>query len=188
MWVMLFGWKQRPFWRDKGRSGAGCGVRYSQPRAEPADGRAPCGNPPKDDRGASWGGQTIGTNSSSASPHLKPAFLERWKRGAAPARQSPCCLLGGEGGSAGWPPATPSLLRPPGESAPRGAEGSPRDRLRVVGGRVQGPEQGQQGRGRGTSVWAGVRGVGPGPGSRAAPPGSGSSAGWSRKTPVAVGR
>lgn len=91
MWVMLFGWKQRPFWRDKGRSGAGCGVRYSQPRAEPADGRAPCGNPSKDDRGASWGGQTIGTNSSGQRHHilnrfsLSAGYVVRLQPGSLPA-------------------------------------------------------------------------------------------------------
>jgi hypothetical protein len=47
-------------------------------------------------------------------------------------------------------------------------------------------EQSQQGGGRGTSVWAGVHGVGPGSRSRAAPPGCGSGAGLSQKTPVAV--
>lgn len=49
-------------------------------------------------------------------------------------------------------------------------------------------EQSQQGEERGTSVWAGVRGVGPGPRGRAALPGSGSGAGLSQKTPVAVDR
>lgn len=37
---------------------------------------------------------------------------------------------------------------------------------------------------RGTSVWAGVHGVGPGPGSRVALPGCSSGAGLSQKTPV----
>lgn len=55
-----------------------------------------------------------------------------------------------------------------------------------------GQEQSQRGGERGTSVWAGVRGVGPGPRGRAAPPGSGSGsgsgAGLAQKTRVAMGR
>lgn len=109
MWVMLFGWKQRPFWRDEGWSGAGRGVRYSQPRAKPADGRAPCGNPSKDDRGVSRGEQTIGTNSLDQR-HILNRFLlsaghmARLQPGGLPAV---CCEV--RVGSTGWPPAAPSL-------------------------------------------------------------------------------
>lgn len=39
--VVLFGWKQRPFWQDWGLSGTGRGVRYSQPRAKPSDSCVP---------------------------------------------------------------------------------------------------------------------------------------------------
>lgn len=39
--VMLFGWKQRPFWQDGGLSGTGHGLRYSQPRAKPSDSHVP---------------------------------------------------------------------------------------------------------------------------------------------------
>lgn len=41
MLVVLFGWKQRPFWQDWGLSGTGRGVRYSQPRAKPSDSCVP---------------------------------------------------------------------------------------------------------------------------------------------------
>lgn len=47
-----------------------------------------------------------------------------------------------------------------------------------------GAEPAREEDGRGTSVWAGVHGVGPGPGSRVALPGCSSGAGLSQKTPV----
>lgn len=68
-----------------------------------------------------------------------------------------------------------------------GAEGAPR-RAGVMGGWAQGRSRASGEGERGTSVWAGVRGVGPGPRGRVAPPGSGSGAGLSQKTPVAVDR
>lgn len=191
--VVLFGWKQRPFWRDRGRSaqleallepgGGEVFPAQGQPSVSP---RRPVCN-----QVVNKGGRTHGTDAGaeglgSASPSLQPACLGEGLTIGHGASQ-PC----GSARRVGLGPArTPAA--PPYSSlwASRGPSGCGGLSGQEPGGGGAGGGQERSRRGRterhfslGWCSWGR-----PWPGRGAAPPGSGSGsgAGLSQKTPVAV--
>lgn len=186
-----------PVCSARGLSGTGCGVRCSQPRAKPSDSYIPH-LPTVTLRTKCKLGRThtSGQPRRGSSPHstTKSHSAFPQKRGrhgtpSAPAGWSACSVgMRTSGRSVRTLGAGLPLLWPLGASGPLRAQRALRRRLGLMGGWAQGRSRASGRGGRGTSVWAGVPGVGPGPGGRVAPPGFGSGAGLSQKTPVAVDR
>lgn len=202
--VVLFGWKQRPFRRDQA-----C-LLSSRPfwnwvwgevfAAQGKTIKQLCSPPPHVthfEPSVSWG-ERVCQDRPGAEAHQhsttksEPVFLKeggqhdtlRAPAGWAPPAVGTCVL--DRWVWTHWVPAAPLLSRPLGASGPLRVQRALR---RWADGWVtQGRSRANRRGGRGTSVWAGVPGVGPGPGGRVAPPGFGSSTGLSQKTPVAVDR
>lgn len=175
--AVLFGGKQRPFWRDQGLSaqlevflelGVGRGGRspgHSRPAATSAP-HLPVATRPE-------------PSASREGPHVCTAQTLGWSaqqdrsfsRADSVRHGAPSGVRGT--GALGARPGLALLLSPPSPAAPLVLSGSggSRDGLGLTGGRW-GRSRASRGGGRGTSVWAGVLGVGPRPrggGSREGP-------------------
>lgn len=181
-----------PVCSARGLSGTGCGVRCSQPRAKPSDSYVPHlpmvthSNQVEARENARVGTARRGSSAHSTTESYATFLRECGQHGPLSARCRDMHV-----GRSVWTLDAGLRLCSSGLLVPLALSGCSRlsgGGLGLTGGGAQGRSRASGRGGRGTSVWAGVPGVGPGPGGRVAPPGFGSGAGLSQKTPVAVDR
>lgn len=150
----------RPFWNR-------AWVRCSQPRAKPSHSWFP---PPTVTHSNQMEARQDARPRRGSSPHSttksQTAFLTKCGQRGTP--RAPLGVPVRSVGCACWALGLDARCRLPLFSRPLGASGPLRRWAGQMGGWAQGRSRASR-RGRGTSVWAGVPGVGPGPGGRLAP-------------------